>query len=281
MNFIYDDFVKGLGCAAALPDAMSLLVKSRTLKSKTIQCFVLNACIVLGSVFILNNVIQPVVHTVLPASESTATLNVIVKMIYEVCWLYPMYSLSILLNAMTYQTIASASYALQFGTKMNTFTYTWFIQQLGDQAYRLILCLFFLAHTLVLEFIPFIGLILSVVFVSWLYSFYCFEYVWGLSQWQLEKQISLFEGRWAFFLGFGMPCSIIAHVYPLVVSGAIIGALFPICIIMATIAEVPPPPPNSKFPIRIQLFSSSRYLTLATIHLFWKIYSKKTQPKSH
>ena len=45
------------------------------------------------------------------------------------------------------------------------------------------------------------GLPIKVVFLSWLYAFYCFDYCWSLQGVPLAERLAFFERRWAFFAG--------------------------------------------------------------------------------
>ena len=67
-----------------------------------------------------------------------------------------------------------------------------FISQLSDQIYRLLLCLAFAIYCACANFVPVVGLWWSIVCVAWLQAFYCFEYVWALKDWPLERQLLFF-----------------------------------------------------------------------------------------
>ena len=49
--------------------------------------------------------------------------------------------------------------------------------------------------------LPLPGRVANVLFLSWLYAFYCFDYGWGLQGVPLPERIAFFERRWAFFAG--------------------------------------------------------------------------------
>ena len=49
------------------------------------------------------------------------------------------------------------------------------------------------------------GMLLSLVYSSWLTSLYCFEYTWLNAGWSLNRRLNYFERHWAYFLGFGLP----------------------------------------------------------------------------
>ncbi len=45
------------------------------------------------------------------------------------------------------------------------------------------------------------GYALNVLFLSWLYAYYCYDYKWGLQGVRLTERLAYFERRWAFFAG--------------------------------------------------------------------------------
>lgn len=81
-------------------------------------------------------------------------------------------------------------------------------------------------------YIPFVGNVFNFLLLSWMYAYYCFEYVlvpllvvnyllfafslvliisddylsrykWNLSGVSLDRRLDFFESNWAFFAGFG------------------------------------------------------------------------------
>jgi hypothetical protein len=45
------------------------------------------------------------------------------------------------------------------------------------------------------------GVVLNVVFLSWLYAYYCFDYKWALEGIRLPNRLHFFECNWAYFAG--------------------------------------------------------------------------------
>jgi len=63
-------------------------------------------------------------------------------------------------------------------------------------------------HTHTRSILPFVllphpcpGTALSVLLLSWLYAYYCFDYQWALQGTPLAERLDFFERRWAFFAG--------------------------------------------------------------------------------
>jgi hypothetical protein len=46
------------------------------------------------------------------------------------------------------------------------------------------------------------GVALNVLFLSWLYAYYCFDYKWALQGIRLPVRLQFFEANWAFFAGW-------------------------------------------------------------------------------
>ena len=93
-------------------------------------------------------------------------------------------------------------------------------------------------QVLVTGFVPYLGKALNILLLSWIYAYYCFEYVvvldfdlylfsffrefftlifctyccslwtwrykWAFSKVDLVQRLNFFESNWAFFAGFGM-----------------------------------------------------------------------------
>ena len=131
-----------------------------------------------------------------------------------------------------------------------------------DEIYRLLLMVALLLQINCCYLIPVgistLGDIVAWVYLSWMYSFYCFEYKWLLSGWTLQQRISAFEGRWLYFFGFGTPCSLACYFFPGFASLGVFALIFPF-FVMTAIASRKPPPPSSNwpFPERLRVFGFS------------------------
>jgi hypothetical protein len=78
------------------------------------------------------------------------------------------------------------------------------------------------------RYIPVVGRLLYTVTLAWLYAYYCFDYKWGLGGWSLDQRLHHFETHWAYFAGFGTPCTLAASLLPGLVGEGVMAALFPL-----------------------------------------------------
>jgi hypothetical protein len=64
-------------------------------------------------------------------------------------------------------------------------------------------------------FLPWIGWVLQGALYSWTFSTYCFEYKWrARNKMTLLQCLEYFESRWLYFVGFGMPLTLVSYVSP-------------------------------------------------------------------
>jgi etoposide-induced 2.4 mRNA len=50
--------------------------------------------------------------------------------------------------------------------------------------------------------------VLNVLFLSWLYAYYCFDYKWALEGIRLPNRLHFFECNWAYFAGLPSPTAV-------------------------------------------------------------------------
>ncbi|KAL7751997.1 hypothetical protein RI367_002525 [Sorochytrium milnesiophthora] len=193
-----------------------------------------------------------------PVQQDSATLSsweryaeVVLSVLYYVLWVYPVYALTFILNSMWYQDIADLTYVLHSSKSSGTQGVqaaskvaarkqkTSFVQTVVEEVYRALLFLAFLAIASVLYMVPLpaplnsLGALFSFTHVAWLYGYYSFEYKWIIRGWSLEQRMRYVEENWAYFAGFGFPCTMMTFFFSTVVAGGIFAIMFPMFIIMA------------------------------------------------
>ncbi|CAG8461328.1 650_t:CDS:2 [Paraglomus occultum] len=212
-------FWYGVKDAFAWPSSLIIIYMSSTIRNRALKCFTLNGIIFLGSIALFNNFTLPILHFFLgnegaeeggrEGGEKSLFVAIIlgwlVKLTYLLFWIYPVFLLSFVLNAMWYQQIADRAYRIKYGQPSNQqLTYSRLPKVVADEIYRALLLMNYLIVATLVYVIPIIGPALSFMFICWIYAFYSFEYKWTAKRWNLEQRIDYFEERWAYFAGFGI-----------------------------------------------------------------------------
>ncbi|XP_050158720.1 protein EI24 homolog isoform X4 [Malus sylvestris] len=239
-------WLEGFREACCLHRVLILCHRSRKLMIRTGQCFLLNGFIFLGSIIILNSVIIPTLHWILPdrcleySSQELCSFGGILKFysflrqglvqLFYVTWFYPLYVFSIILSNIWYNDIAKYGFSSMGRSAPTTLdpvrqNEALVLQNIvgperpaglggvmigiGEQVYSVLLLSCFFLEVYVTGFIPYVGMALNFLLLSWMYAYYCFEYKWNFSEVRLEKRLDFFESNWAFFAGFGKYISIL------------------------------------------------------------------------
>ncbi|CAG8651569.1 4644_t:CDS:2, partial [Ambispora leptoticha] len=168
----------------------------------------------------------------------TSILDTIVALTYQLLWVYPIFVLSFVLNAIWYQEIADRAYRMYHGRPpINSHrTYPRALRVMADEIYRALLFMNYL-------------MVATIVF----------EYKWINQGWSLEQRIGYFEERWSYFAGFGFMFTVITFFVDQFLSAGVFALLFPLYIIMANNAlPMPRHNENARFsslvPYRLRVF---------------------------
>ncbi|KAI8587779.1 etoposide-induced protein 2.4-domain-containing protein [Geranomyces variabilis] len=238
---------QGLKDASAWPSALIAIYGSKTIQANAFKCLLLNGLLFLGSIFLFDYAVLPVSRSLRGYAATAAgdgggkspavagdLFDTLLGMTYSVLWVYPIYAISFILNAMWYQRIADRSYRVQVGKPVSApFTYDRLLKMITDEAYRGLLLLNFLAQSLLVYFIPYVGPALSFLCFCWVASFYSFEYRWASKGWSLQQRVDHFESHWAYYIGFGFPVTALTFFFPQFISQGLFALLFPVYIIMS------------------------------------------------
>ncbi|KAK7412022.1 hypothetical protein VNO78_03468 [Psophocarpus tetragonolobus] len=267
-------WLEGLREACCVHRVVILCVRSNTLFMRTGQCFLLNGCIFLGSIFLLNSVVIPALWWILPDQSSHfvshklchlgdtfkfySFLRLALIQLFYVLWFYPLYVFSIILSTIWYNDIAKYGYAAMGRSKFtievdssqnnsSTVQNTSRVKGptglggvmigIGQQVYSILLLSVFFLEVYATGFIPYIGKLLNFLLLSWMYAYYCFEYKWNFNEVALDRRLDYFESYWPFFAGFGSPCVLAIFFFSPLVSYGIMAILFPLFVLTATGSE--------------------------------------------
>jgi len=307
----------GFRDACCLHRAYFFCRRSRRVLKKTWQCFLLNGCIFLGSIVILQQVVIPILQWILgapsqgPAGPSHQGFsghlqNFIIAVCY-VCWLYPLYIISFVLNCLWYNEIAVHAFGTldQKGSgsdgepkspgkakvskaprSKSSSALDSVMLGISEQIYSVIMLSAFFVEVSAVSLIPYVGQVLKFILMSWLYAYYCFDYKWGLRRWSLEKRLFFFETNWAFFAGFGSPCVLATFAFSPLVGGGVMAVVFPLFVLVATgskpeeaVSACVGGNKESGLP-RLQIFYLANKLTVPFVRLFQPKTSSNSRRKT-
>jgi len=249
----------GILDAFAVGRIVSIVYRSPKVKTTVLNCFLLNGLLLLGSYFIYEYLVGPAIKSILP-TESFG-VHYIFSTVYYVCWVYPVYVFSYVVNLAWYNDIAQHAFSVS-GHKTEDQPGDNIAKKVSDIVYDLALCGSFMVITLALSAFLSYAFSLEVtaevfkfIQLSWLYAFYCFDCKWSLrGKWGITKRVQVFESYWVYMLGFGTPFTLAFFFFPYLVSNGVFALLYPLFLILAVRAK-PQKTENAKYiPTHLPLF---------------------------
>lgn len=158
-----------------------------------------------------------------------------VVVLLRVLWLWPVYGISFVFNLVWYSNFFALGLQVLQKTPMRPTT--WDSETIGsrvaDILVKLTLTLMLLVMATLFYFIPVIGPLIAFVLTCLLYAFYAFDYRWDANGWKLEQRLDHFHRNYSFFVGFGMPITILSFFMPFFLSNGIFAFLFPLYSLLA------------------------------------------------
>ncbi|CAK9023287.1 unnamed protein product [Durusdinium trenchii] len=170
-------WLSGVKDALMLHQCIYFLARSETIRFRTLQCFVLNGVIFLGSILLFNFAVEPalnVLKRLVQEEEAWATdfIATSFSVLYKVFWIYPIYCISFVLNTVMYQEIADSALGFLQRAPVKS---TPHLERLIQETWRVLVNLVYLLEMYLLSYIPVIGPFLYFVHSCWMASIYCFE----------------------------------------------------------------------------------------------------------
>jgi etoposide-induced 2.4 mRNA len=243
-------FACGLLDSLRLQSSLVFFLSSRTIRFRSAQCFILNGLIFIGSLLLSDYLVRPALKLLMgiritdaseQQEEAMAQLSSLADRLFvymfNILWMYPVYGLSFVLNAVWYQDIADRSFQITgVQHRSGPFSFQRWVGAMAEEIYRIILVGAYMIQVTVCSLVPVVGQVVVVMQLAWLYALYSFEYKWTLQKWTLVKKLSYFEAHWAYMLGFGTPASIITIVFPKFVGSGVFAISFPLFVLLSVSA---------------------------------------------
>eukprot|EP00397_Hematodinium_sp_SG-2012_P044647 GEMP01049917.1.p1 GENE.GEMP01049917.1~~GEMP01049917.1.p1 ORF type:complete len:287 (+),score=19.01 GEMP01049917.1:121-981(+) len=268
-------FYLGFLDALRLHRCVLLLLQSHLLRYRTIQCFVLNGVIFLGSLLLFNHVVSPLLQFVLSFATEKNEEDVLLdayftglSILYHILWIYPIYCLSFILNTVMYQDLADEAFAISrkcVSDKPRRCVSA--LRRVVDEMFRVLLNFLYIVWMHVLYFIPVVGPVLYFVHFCWLASLYAFEYRWVSLKWNTAERLQYFEKHWIYFIGFGFPVSCLCFICPRFVDTGVFAILFPLFIFTSTMAQPKSAQNSWVLPNRIPIFTVAQTIACYVLRL--------------
>lgn len=240
-----NELVSGIIESCRYDRAIKVLFHVKSSHKPLIICIILTGGVLLGSIVMYTLVMNPIL-------KRFPKFDRIFSMAYYVLWLYPVYATCFIFNTLCYPDIAQAVYRATRGQpKSPALSFT---RAIACEIHRAFIIGVYVILTSLIALIPYSDLFI-IVLMSWLYSFYCFEYRWVFEGRTISKEIKKLEQNAVYYLGFGLPFALITYSFPGLIGNGIWALLFPLFMVTALLSKTP-----TKVSRKIPVFTIPSYI---------------------
>merc|ERR1719348_1916389 len=247
-----------------------------TIMERTLKCCVLNGGVFGVSLILFENLLLPLVQTllyiILAGSQERADAlwsytQPVLSVAFSTLWVLPFFLLSKIVNAIWFQDIADLAFRSSQGRPLVNLSISVMI---ADTVFSIVVEIIFLLQGKVFALLPIkiLGAALNLVHQCLLHSLYSFEYKWFSQGIELHRRLNLVEINWPYFLGFGLPLAVITSMpESQIMAGCVFSVLFPLFIVsgnQAVIETSPGIPPMNVFSPTIVISNAVFSRTITT-----------------
>ncbi|XP_075153865.1 EI24 domain-containing protein tank [Haematobia irritans] len=164
-------------------------------------------------------------------------LSFFLSIIFGMMWVLPIFLLSKIVSSLWFADIANEAYKVRKG-KPNLIPNI--SKLVADFLFNLVVQALFLVQSQLVNLlpIPYVGEFLCFIHLCLLYSLYAFEYKWFNMGWELHRRLNYIEINWPYFLGFGVPLTVLTSMSSsTIVSSCIFSIFFPLFILSGNEAK--------------------------------------------
>lgn len=168
--------------------------------------------------------------------------SIIMNTLFAFFWIFPVFLISKGVNALWSQDIANLSYVPPPKKKMRSSGLESISMMIADISFSMLVLTLFLVQAALIAFIPLPGIshVISMFHLTLLYALYAYEYKWIKNGASVSERISRVEHCWAYFVGFGLPLTLLSSCSGnFIFEGCTFAILFPLFIISANEAHSP------------------------------------------
>ncbi|KAI7874280.1 etoposide-induced protein 2.4-domain-containing protein [Mucor mucedo] len=248
IHFTY--FINGLKQAFNWPRVIHLITTSKTVQYTLLKSIALNGVAYLGILVLLETFYNTPDHHLFGYSYTDLTG-------------YPLYLICLVFNSKFYAQIAQGQHQQRTSDNLDIVTTVNTIILYGNFALFISL----------LKSIPYIGAVVSFSIYCIIMTYYCFEYRWVNQDWTIEQRMVYAEQHWAYYLGFGLPATVITFFLSTLRAGGVYALVYPSFIMMASVAapeptaEVPYSSLEFALPFQIPVFLGVRFMNKCIIQV--------------
>ncbi|CAG9315774.1 unnamed protein product [Blepharisma stoltei] len=233
--------------------AAKILMRSKDIHKPLILSICWTGFVFLGSLLCFSLILDPLLQ-IYPRIERLFTI------FYYILWLFPLYFICFILNTFCYADIALSAFQQIHGQPKATALSI--SRRIAYEAHRGLIIGIYVMEVTFISLLPF-SEILDLFLLSWLYSFYCFEYRWALEGKTINREISIIEHNSFYYFGFGLPFALITFWFPGLMGNGLWLLIFPVFMVTALISK----PPSEKHTVRIPLFKFAHRVS-STLEVF-------------
>jgi etoposide-induced 2.4 mRNA len=237
-RFVLSEFFLGIKHSLRLFKTTDVLIKTKEAHKPVFFSMFLTGGIFLGSL-IVYSILNSLLLKDLPKIEKT------LSMMYKIFWLLPLHVFCFVVNIFCYSDIALFTFKSTGGKPVSVAIS--FSRGLACEIHRGLMMGVYLLIITLISFIPY-SEIISICLLSWLYSFYSFEYRWVYEGKTIMKEIKSIQNNAFYYLGFGAPFALITFWFPGFLGNGIWALLFPVFSVTAILAD-PPQTPSIHIPV--------------------------------
>lgn len=164
-------------------------------------------------------------------------LQSILSIIFGMMWVLPIFLLSKIVSSLWFADIANEAYKVRKGKPSLIPNIS---KLVADFLFNLVVQALFLVQSMLVNLLPFpyVGETLCFIHMCLLYSLYSFEYKWFNMGWELHRRLSYIEINWPYFMGFGVPLTVLTNMSSsIIVSSCIFSIFFPLFILSGNEAK--------------------------------------------
>ncbi|XP_065355379.1 etoposide-induced protein 2.4 homolog [Calliphora vicina] len=228
------------------PSEPAIPFKEKKIAKQVLKCCALNGGFTWMSIILFEQILLPTLKFILTLCYGDKSqdlhmiwgwLQSILSIIFGMMWVLPIFLLSKIVSSLWFADIANEAYKVRKGKPSLIPSIS---KLVADFLFNLVVQALFLVQSMLVNLLPFpyVGEILCFIHLCLLYSLYSFEYKWFNMGWELHRRLSYIEINWPYFMGFGVPLTVLTNMSSsVIVSSCIFSIFFPLFILSGNEAK--------------------------------------------